>query len=382
MTQQQDKVTAMAAKVLLVETAANPLGKVRDELARRYDLTAVVGVEEAMLAVRSGGPFAVAVSDYKMPRKDGLAFFSVLRQIQPETVRLLQVPYGDMDVAVGAVADDLIFRFVVKPLSVDALARHIEAAVAQHKLLTAERAFLAETMHGAVQALTDVLSLANPAAFGRAQRIRGLVHRMATLMQVPDFWEVDMAAMLSHIGCVSLPIAVLEKISMGKDLTVAERKLFESHPTLGAGLLAHIPRLGGVAEVIRLQHAANEPGVPLGARMLKVALDYDMLVHKGIPSSQIFRRMKGTRGAYDETMIAALESAIPSDTGYVRRMVGMRDLKEFMILEENIVTTDGMLLLAKDSELNENNIYRLIESKQSFDIREPVKVLVPERTVM
>ena len=92
-------------------------------------------------------------------------------------------------------------------------------------------------------------------------------------------------------------------------------------------------------------------------------------------------RMKGER-AYDAAMIAVLESAIPSDTGYVRRMVGMRDLKEFMVLEENIVTTDGMLLLAKDSELNENNIYRLIESKQSFDIREPVKVLVPERTVM
>lgn len=371
----------MGAKVLLVETAANPLGKVRDELARRYELTAVVGVEEAMVAVRSGGPFAVAVSDYKMPKKDGLALFSVLRQLHPQTVRLLQVPYGDTDVAVAAVADDLIFRFLVKPLSVDALVRHIEAGLAQHKLQTAERAFLAETMHGAVQALTDVLSLANPAAFGRAQRIRGLVHRMATLMQVPEFWEVDMAAMLSHIGCVSLPVVVLEKIAMGKDLTVAERKLFDSHPTLGAGLLAHIPRLEGVAEIIRLQHAANEPGVPVGARMLKVALDYDMLAHKGIPSSQIFQRMKGER-CYDTGMIGALESAIPADTGYVRRMVGVRDLKEFMVLEENIVTTDGMLLLAKDSELGEANIYRLIESKQSFDIKEPIKVLVPERTVI
>lgn len=372
----------MAEKVLLVETAANPMGKLRDELARRYELTAVVGVDEGISVAKTAGPFAVALADYKMPKKDGLFLFQALKALHPETVRMLQIPYGDLDVAVGAMADDLIFRFAVKPLSADGLVRHIEAGVAQHKLLTAERAFLRETMHGAVQALTDVLSLANPAAFGRAQRIRGTVHRMATMMQIPDFWEVDMAAMLSHIGCVSLPVGVLEKISMGKDLTVQERKLFESHPTLGAGLLAHIPRLGGVAEIIRLQHAPCTPGTPLGARLLKVALGYDMLAHKGIPSTQIFQHMKAARGSYDEAIIAVLESAIPSDTGYVRRLVGMRDLKEFMILEENIVTTDGMLLLAKDSELNENNIYRLIESKQSFDIKEPVKVLVPERTVI
>lgn len=372
----------MADKVLLVETAANPLGKVRDELARRFDFTAAVGIEEAMVAVRANGPFAVVVSDYKMPKRDGLALFAALKQVQPETVRMLQVPYGDLDVAVAAVADDLIFRFLVKPLSVDGLVRHIGAGLEQYRLQTAERAFLSETMHGAIQALTDVLSLANPAAFGRAQRIRGTVHRMAKEMQIPDFWEVDMAAMLSHIGCVSLPSVVLEKIAAGKDLTLAERKLFESHPTLGAGLLAHIPRMQGVAEIIRLQHAPNDPANPLGARLLKIALDYDMLAHKGLPTTQIFQRMRAARGSYDERILGVLESTIPPDTGYVRRLVGMRDLKEYMILDENIVTTDGMLLLAKDSELNEANIYRLIEGKQSFDIKEPVKVLVPERTVI
>jgi hypothetical protein len=56
----------------------------------------------------------------------------------------------------------------------------------------------------------------------------------------------------------------------------------------------------------------------------------------------------------------------------------MRELKANMILEENIVSVDGMLLLAKDAELNESNIYRLIESKASFNIVEPVSVLVPD----
>jgi response regulator RpfG family c-di-GMP phosphodiesterase len=372
----------MIEKILLVEGAPNPLGKVREELAKRFDLTAVVGYEDALAAVRAAGPFAVVLSDYKMPKKDGLALFAALKQSHPETVRMLQIPYGDMDIAVGAIADDLLFRFVVKPLSAEGLARHLNAGLAQYKLNTAENAFFSETMHGVIQALTDVLSLANPAAFGRAQRIQGLVHRMAKVVNIPKFWEVDMAAMLSHIGCVSLPAEVLDKISTGQDLMGAERKLFESHPTVGAGLLAHIPRMGEVAESIRMQHAIFEEMPPMGARVLKVVLDYDMLSHKGLPSVQIFQRMRGARGVYDQKLLAALESVIPPDNGYVRRLVGVRDLKENMILDDNITTTDGMLLLAKGSELNEANIYRLIESKNSFDIKEPVTVLVPEHTLV
>ncbi len=372
----------MPDKILFVEGAANPLGKLRDELSKRFALTAVVGVDEAQAALRADGPFAVVLADYKMPKKDGLVLFQALKSVHPATVRMLQISYGDLDTAVAAMADDLVFRFLVKPLSVDVMARHLAAGLAQHRLQTAEERFLRETMHGAIQALTDVLSLANPAAFGRAQRIRGLVQRVAGVVPIPNFWEVDMAAMLSHIGCVSLPVEVLDKIATGQDFSVPERKLFESHPTVGAGLLAHIPRMEGVAEIIRLQHAPLDPASPLGARVLKVVLDYDMLAHKGLPAVEIFKRMRSIGGAYEPQLLAALESTIPSDNGYVRRMVGMRDLKANMILEENIVTTDGMLLLAKDAELNEANIYRLIESKQSFDVKEPVKVLALIATVL
>ena len=372
----------MSEKILFVEGSVSPVSKVRDELSRRFDLTCVVGVEEALAAVQSSGPFAVVLADLKQPKKDGLALFSALRQAQPHTVRLLQIVYAEQDTAVAAVADDIAFRFVVKPLSTEALARALYAGLAQHRLLIAERTFLTQTLHGVIQALTDVLSLANPAAFGRAQRIQGLVARLSKAIEIPDFWEVDMAAMLSHIGCVSLPAEVLEKIALGQDIVGAERKLFESHPTIGAGLLENIPRMGGVAQNIRLQHAPASVKPPYGARVLKVVLDFDMLSHKGIPGGQIIQRMRGMRGTYDEALLNALASSIPADDGYVRRFVGIRDLKENMILVENIVSTDGMLLLAKGAELNEANIYRLIESKGSFDIKEPVGVLAPVASLM
>ncbi|MDR3640349.1 MAG: response regulator [Humidesulfovibrio sp.] len=367
----------MAEKVLMVEAAANPLGSTCELLAKRFDLTCAVGVEDALKAVRKHGPFAVVLTDLRLPRMDGAALLDLIRTAHPHTVGLIMASQADTHLAMSAIMDDKAFRCLPKPASVDCLARCIKAALAQHKLLTAEQSFLRETMHGAVQALTDVLSLANPAAFGRSLRIQGLVRRLSEVLLVPQFWEVDMAAMLSHIGCVSLPPLTLEKIRAGKDLTTGERKLFESHPTIGAGLLAHIPRLELVAEIILKQHARFDENPPFGARVLKVVLDYDMLANRALHTGAIFTQMHGALGIYDPEILKAFESTIPVESGHVRRRVTMRELKVNMILEEDIVSVDGMLLLAKDAELNEANIYRLIESKTSFDIVEPVSVLVP-----
>ncbi|MDP2847834.1 MAG: response regulator [Humidesulfovibrio sp.] len=367
----------MPGKILMVEGAANPLGSTNERLAKRFDMEAVVGPEEALKAVRASGPFDVVLTDLKLAKRDGVALLTAIRTAHPQTVGILMVQRTDLDLALNAVEDGKAFRVVTKPASVDALTAHLNAGLEQYKLETAEQSFLEDTLHGAVQALTDVLSLANPAAFGRALRIRGLVHRLSKVILIPQFWEVDMAAMLSHIGCVSLPKAVLDKIAGGKDLAPDERRLFENHPTVGAGVLANIPRMALVSEIIKKQHARYDASPPFGARVLKIVLDYDMLLNRGLPAPAIFTQMLGTKGIYDPEILKAFETTIPVDTGYIRRRVTMRELKANMILEESIVSVDGMLLLAKDAELNETNIYRLIESTHSFDIVEPVTVLVP-----
>lgn len=368
------------ARVLMVEAGSNPLGSLHDQLAKRFPMTFAVGAEEAVKAVRQDGPFPVVLTDYSLGRRDGPALLDAIRTAYPHTVGVLMAAHHELDAAVGAVMDGRAFRCATKPAPPASLIRCIEAGLAQHELLTAEQSFIEQTMHGSVQALTEVLSLANPAAFGRCLRIQGLVRRLSKAMLIPQFFEVDMAAMLSHIGCVSLPPALLDKIRAGKELTGEERRLFESHPKIGAGLLAHIPRMGLVAEIIGRQHARFDEHPPFGARVLKVVLDYDLLSNRGLPAAAIFARMSGARGLYDPAVLQAFETTIPVDAGYVRRRVSMRELKENMVLEEDIVSTDGMLLLAKDSELNETVIYRLIESTKSFDIVEPVSVLAPMRT--
>jgi hypothetical protein len=89
------------------------------------------------------------------------------------------------------------------------------AAVAQHRLITAERVLLEQTLRGSISALVDVLALASPAAFGRAGRVRGLVRKLADEVELENQWEVEVAAMLAHIGAVTLPAETAEKLDAG-----------------------------------------------------------------------------------------------------------------------------------------------------------------------
>ena len=60
----------------------------------------------------------------------------------------------------------------------------------------AERELLEQTLHGAIKALTEVLSLASPAAFGRSSRLKELTGALARATDSGDAWEIEVASML------------------------------------------------------------------------------------------------------------------------------------------------------------------------------------------
>ena len=104
-----------------------------------------------------------------------------------------------------------------------------------------------------MKVFTEMLSLVNPSAFGRAFRIKQYVRHIATQLDLPAVWELKFAAMLSQIGCVTLTPNDLEKVYAGFPLARDELKMFSEHPETGAELLKSILRLENIAAMIRLQ---------------------------------------------------------------------------------------------------------------------------------
>ena len=167
----------------------------------------------------------------RMPVMSGAAFLNQARRISPNAVRLLLTGYSDVDAAIRAVNDGQLFRFLTKPCPPDELLRACAAALGQHRLLVAEHVLLAQTLRGAIKALTDVLALTNPAAFGRGTRLKTGVGLLAQQIGMSDAWEVEIAALLLQLGAVTLPDATAEKLYSGAALSPEEQKMVAGVPT-------------------------------------------------------------------------------------------------------------------------------------------------------
>lgn len=364
-------------RILFVDDEENLLTSFRTTLRRHFDVHTALGPEEGLLAIQGPEPFAVVVSDLKMPVMDGITFLARVRELSPDTVRMMLTGYADLDIAISAVNEGQVFRFLTKPCPVDVLVRALQAGLEQYRLVTAEKELLRGTLRGSIRVLTEALSLANPEAYGRAERIKALVRRLVKDGGVKGSWELDLAAMLSHIGCMSMPRSVLEKLAAGLELSFEEQRLYDSHPVIGAGLLRQIPRMARVAEIVADQHKRHDEAPCEGAGLLKLAVDYDMLEGRGLSTEDVLVRMRECHGCYDPTLLAAFERAVAQLGAFNKKWVMVREMRPRMVLDEDVVTREGLLLLARGMELSRASINRLGESLEAFGVVEPVAVLLP-----
>ena len=306
----------MNKKILFVDDEPAVLEGFKRILHKDLIDTATSGEEAIALATRNG-PYAVVVSDMRMPGMDGVQLLSRLREISPDTVRVILTGYADMQSAIDAVNEGRIFRFLTKPCEARVLKLALNACLMQYRLVTAEQELLENTLMGTIKVLTDVLSLANPAAFGRSKRIAQYVKHMVNVLHLQAPWKYEAAAMLSQLGCVALESEIIEAAYGGKKLLPEEQKRFDAHPALARDLLNNVPRLEGVAWIIGQQclgatppenHLSKE--IRIGAAILRVAVAYDDLRVQGKSEVEALAELRH-RQHLDQRSVEALASFRP-----------------------------------------------------------------------
>ena len=377
----------MQEKILFVDDEVNVLEAFKRQLRKRFRFDTALGPEEGLLAVSRNGPYAVVVSDLKMPKMNGVEFLARVKEMVPETVRIMLTGHGDLQNAMEAVNQGNIFRFLTKPCPVDSLSKALEAGLEQYRLIRAEKDLLDNTLKGAVKMLTDLLAISNPEAFGRSSRVKEVAHDIGEIMGVEDTWQLETAALLSHMGFITIPEETLRKIYEGNSLTDEEQQLFHMHPMIASDLIKNVPRMEEVASIIAYQekhfdgsgippHGPKGEDIPLGARILKVALDFDSLKNKGLDQAEIVSTLKARDGYYDPKVISALEKVLGLEAKYELRRLRVGEFRSGMIIAEDIVTVEGRLLIAKGLEVSPALVGRLMNFARVSTIKEPIKVLV------
>lgn len=367
----------MPARILFVDEDPQALESIKALLHKQFDVVTLSDPTQALTAIQTLGHFAIAVSDVKMSKMNGIAFLRKVRELSPETVRIMLTGYADVTVAIKALNEGHVFRFLTKPCAPETLVTALGAAFRQYNTNIAEREILHKTLLGSVRMLIEALSFANPAAYGRTRRVRNVVKNMAKALDKKVPWEIDLAAMLSHIGCMSLPRKILDDITAGKELSKSDMKLYYSHPVVGANLLEQIPRLEPVAAIIAAQFQKFSPSQSEGARFLKVAVEYDMLLSNGLAPYEAYEKMHAYKHFYDPVLLEALEKCIAEEGGYALKFVAISELAVNMVLAEDIVSRNGVLLLSRGTMLSQDAIDSLVVAHETFNIVEPITVVVP-----
>ncbi|MFZ5642935.1 MAG: HD domain-containing phosphohydrolase [Bacillota bacterium] len=375
----------MSEKILLVDDDSNILSGYERILRKKFEVVTAENAIEGGVALQEKGPFAVVVSDYRMPGIDGVKFLATVRKASPDTVRLMLTGQADMQAAINAINEGNIFRFLTKPCGIDVFSRALNDAVDQYRLIKAEKELLENTLQGSIKLLIDILMTISPEIFSSSSRIRRLAKRVGTRLQLENIWELELAAMLSHIGCVAISGEIIKKVEQGKSLTLEENRIYHTHPQIGMKLLSNIPRLERIAEAVEYQMkyfdgggvplgGKSETSIPIIARILKVVTDFDKMQKRGMTVTDIIKGMSRNLRIYDPEVFGAFEAEVTRlEEGYMLRHIPLKNLEIGMVISDDIRDKTGVLLLPRGTEITEVLQMRL-RSYGSI-VAEPIKIL-------
>ncbi len=304
----------MNETILFVDDDIHLVSALQRSFHKTYHVELALSASDALEALAEA-PYAVVVSDLQMPGMNGIELLSRVKELSPETVRILLTGQAELEAAIEAVNEGNVFRFLRKPCPQELLKKTLDAGLIQYRLHMAERDVLQQTLVGTVAVLTELLAGLEPAAFGRASRLRWCVRKLCIELKVRDSWQFEAAAMLSQIGCIPISGEPFKRYTGEDDRAGVQTGLDASHAAIARRILERVPRLHSVAQMIERQHESfenqanrtpEEYTTALGAHMLRVAIDFDQAVNQGRSFGEALNELRRNAGEYNPEVLAAL----------------------------------------------------------------------------
>ena len=379
----------MKDRVLFVDDEPNVLDGIRRQLRNRVELETATSAAAGLDIIKAQGPFAVVVSDMRMPEMDGARFLAKVNEIAPQTVRMVLSGQADLESTIAAVNEGRVFRFLLKPCNSETLFGVIKNGIEQYRLVHAEKHLLENTLNATVKVLFNVLGIINPVAQRRAAQIQRYADGAAEALHLqPGLWQYHLAAMISQLGCITLPQEMLARALGGQALNEEERRLYESHPEVAGKLLGTIPRLEAVAAMVAGQMqvpsrdlASGNPATwepeKIGAAILWAAVQFDRHVSQGRIPEQAAQLVNQAAPGLPPAMTQAMVKALSDDSGLVMsRSVTMRDLEIGMTIEADVMSQRGARLVPRGTEVTSTVLERLRAVAGGIGLVEPIRVSV------
>ena len=375
----------VSEKILFVDDESAILQGYVRLFRNEFEIDTSVTGKGALIAIETKGPYAVIVSDMQMPEMSGVEVLRKVKEIAPESVRIILTGHADLSAAIAAVNDGSVFRFLTKPCSKETLGKTLSAALMQYRLVRAERELLEQTLTGSIEVLSEVLSIVNPAAFSRAMRLKRYMKHVVSMLRLPRPWRFEVAAMMSQLGCVVLAPETIEAVFAGRELAPEEQERYASHPDIARSLLENIPRMEPIAWMIAHQNRPTTvdtditdremADMRLGADLLQVTIAFDDLLRKGRSRVEAANQVMKQYRHVDQKVLFSLIELDPERNETKGEPCEIRELSPGMTLAKDFYSKTGALIVAEGQQLTSMLIVKLKYLLMAGDVEDSVFVV-------
>jgi FixJ family two-component response regulator len=375
----------VSEKILFVDDESAILQGYTRLFRNEFEIDTSVTGKGALIAIETKGPYAVVVSDMQMPEMSGVEVLRKLKEIAPDSVRIILTGHADLSAAIAAVNDGSVFRFLTKPCSKETLGKTLSAALIQYRLVRAERELLEHTLKGSIEVLSEVLSIVNPAAFSRAVRLKRYMKHVVAMMKLPRPWRFEVAAMMSQLGCVVLAPETIEAVFAGRELSPDEQARYASHPDVARNLLENIPRMEPIAWMIAHQNRPTSvdsditdremADMRLGADLLQVIIAFDDLLRKGRSRVEAANQVMKQYRHVDQKVVFSLIELDPEREEAKGEPCAIEKLSAGMTLAKNVYSKTGALVVTEGQQLTSTVILKLKNLLVAGDVESTVFIV-------
>jgi response regulator RpfG family c-di-GMP phosphodiesterase len=374
----------------------------------------------------------MVISDMRMPEMTGAKVLEQVCKLQPDVIRILLTGYADIQSIQAAINTGEIYRYIAKPWDDNDMLLTVRQAFERRELVlqtrrlealtqqqNAELKTLNQGLEAKVEARTRALRMEHDAAVaaneklkqnylttikvfssmmemrsrnapGHARKIAELVKQMAQELKLDPAESRDLfvAALLHDIGKIgfsdellSTPFTQLQGDALGQ---------YRKHPVRAEQLLMSLSELRNTGAILRAQlerfDGSGFPdglrglAIPMGARILALAVDYFNLQHGAIvqrhlrPDEARSLVIDSSGKRYDPHVVQAFRAIVdgPQDAGLGGVATLSGELLPGMVLARDLVSKDGLMLLSADHVLDERMIAQVRDFEQKSGGRLPI----------
>ncbi|PKM78654.1 MAG: two-component system response regulator [Firmicutes bacterium HGW-Firmicutes-15] len=273
-------------KVLIVDDDKNILATFRRLLHNHFIVATAENGLEGITALKNEGPFAVVVSDFRMPGMNGIEFLSKARQIAPETIQIMLSGQADMQTTIDLINEGHIYRFLTKPYKAEHFLNALKGGSEQYRLSAIARELeqkkiqlesLQKTVAGVINMLVSITEKRDPYTAGHQARVAEITGAIAVELSLSEgqVQGIKMAATIHDVGKICIPAEILSKPGL---ITEAENNLVKTHVQIGYDILKTVEFPWPIADIVYQHHERMDgSGYPLGLAGDKILLEARIL---------------------------------------------------------------------------------------------------------